>query len=511
MLKFFKILFLLMATSTLSAQLIECQRLREILPLIDEDTLVVFNINNVLTFSSQDAGSTPWAEEHIARISTDQKLTKPHATNVFIPLWHEILIATDVKLFDPEGEAIIHYLQNNKIKTMALTNRYVEMGYPTHHQLRSVGIDFAKNPPFPEDFFIQGTESPSKYIEGIIFNGLINFKGDTLAAFLKNINYFPKKLIYIEDKPKHLAQVEQVITALGIPFVGVHFGALELQRQSYRSELAALQVKFHFDILDDASAKKLYYDRLGISPTQDAVPSNEHFCFLPPGIRRIGSIEDIQQDLIPQALLVTELDHVLWNTQGSIGASAFLEHTKDKYLSLGNTSKAAQRKAESLVEKIHRRAQVSLIEEKSIDFFKNLPSQQCWSIALSFRPKGLLQRTSKQMNHLGLSFHSPFEAEGSFLPQGIICGNQDERFKEFEEKLAALAVKPTVLMAVSANLADLIELQKIAAAQDIKFQGYFYRPTNAKPLVLDDGVLSIELEYLDHLLSNEDATILLKQ
>lgn len=507
---FYKIfLLLIFAASSLNAKLIECQRLHEILPFIDENTLVVFNINNVLTVSSQDAGTTPWAEEHIARISAEKNLPKPHATNLFIPLWHDILIASDVELFDPNAEAIIRYLQSNNIKTMALTNRYVEMGYPTHRQLRSVGIDFAKNPPFPEDFFIQGTESPTKYIEGIIFNGLINFKGDSLAAFLKQIKYSPSKLIYIEDKPKHLAQVEQAITALGIPFIGVHFGALELQRQAYRPDLAALQVHYHFDILDDASAIRLYQRRKGIE-IDEYVMKSEAPSSLPPNIRKIASIDEVQQDLIPQALVVTELDHVLWKTQGSIGARAFLEYSTDKYLSLGSAPKEAREKAERLVEKVHRRAQARLIEEKSVNFFKGLPLQNCWSVAVSFRPKRLLQRTAEQADHLGLSFNTPFEGENSFQPEGIVCASQSGcQFKELEANLSQLIVRPSLLIGISSTLSDLNKLQEVATAQNLKFLGYLYCPEKTMPFIQNDEILQLELEYLDHLLSNEEAVLLL--
>lgn len=96
----FLILALCMRIS-LRGEIIECQRLKELLPLIDPETLVVFNLNKVLTVSSQDAGSTPWAEEHIAQLMTEKNTDKPHATHLFISLWHDILIAIDVELFDP--------------------------------------------------------------------------------------------------------------------------------------------------------------------------------------------------------------------------------------------------------------------------------------------------------------------------------------------------------------------------------------------------------------------------
>ena len=511
MLKFYKIfLLLLLATSNLFPKIIECQRLQEILPLIEQDTLVVFNINNVLTCASQDAGSTPWAEEHIARIGAENNISKQHATNLFIPFWHEILIATDVELFDPDAEAFVHYLQSSHIKTMALTNRYVEMAYPTHRQLRSVGIDFVKNPPFPEDFFISGTESPAKYIEGIIFNGLLNFKGDSLAAFLKQINYFPKKLIYIEDKPKHLVQVEQTMDSLGIPFIGVHFGALELQRQSYRPELAALQVQFHFDLLDDASARRLYHKQ-GVKVTPNPEFLVKTTPSLPKNIRKIETIEEIKQDLVPEALIVTELDHVLWRTQGAIGSRSFLDQIEQKYCSTGATLVDARARAERLVEKIHRRAQVRLIEDKSVSFFKGLALQNCWSVAVSFRPMRLLQRTLEQSRSLGLFFNSPFRGDHFVSQEEIICADQPNfQFKKLNENLSSLQVKPSLLIGISSTLSDLLALQEVANLQSLKFLGYYYDPADVEEEFIEDGILALELECLDRLLTNEEAAFLLE-
>ncbi len=503
-------IFIVFSHETLSGKIIECQRLHELLPLIDNDTLVVFNINNVLTVSSQDAGSTPWAEEHIAKLMEEKNTSKPHATNLFIPLWHDVLIATDVELFDPDAEAIVHHLQKNGIKVMALTNRYIEMAYPTHRQLRSVGIDFAKNPPHPEDCPILGIESPAKFVEGVLFNGLINFKGDTLAAFLKQINYFPKKLIYIEDKPKHLAQVDETITALGITFVGIHFGALELQRQSYRPELAALQVKFHQDILDDASAKKLCYSRKGNIPPP-VKTLEEKSPTLSQGMRVIKSFEELNTDLFHHTLVVTELDHVLWNTQGSIGARSFLERLQEKYLAFGDTPEAARVKAERLFEKIQRRAQAHLIETTSVAFFNVLSSKQCWSVAITYRPLSLLQRTDEQAKNLGFHFNSPFAVKNPFQPQGIICPSQTtSQYKNLEVKLSEMTTKPSQLLAISSNVNDLVKVQEIASRQNIPFQGRLLSPVNAQQVILDDEILTIELEYLDHLLTNAEADFLLK-
>lgn len=498
----FKILLPVLFFAQASASIIQCQRLYEILPLIEEDTLVVFNINNVLTTSYQDAGSTPWAEEQIQKLIKDKHLSKPHATNLFIPLWHEILVFTDVELFDPDAEYIVNYLQKHGVKTIALTNRYTEMAYSTHRNLRSVGIDFSKNTPHLEDCWIDGIVSPSKYIGGILFNGLINFKGDTLVAFLKQINYTPKKLIYIEDKLNHLSQVEECVSSLSIPFIGVHFGALELQRKAYKPEFAALQVKYHYDILDDASAMKICCCDDGVlNQKKDQIQN------LPEHIKRIHSIQEIDLQDVKNTLFVTELDHVLWCTQGSIGSRPFFQYYMDKQLSLGFSSEVARKNSERLVEKIHRRAQVKLIDNKSPLFFAQLQNNNCWSIGISYRPKSLHARTILQAKELGLSFNSPFKSENNLHDSSIICSDGPKgQIKMLEKKLRNSSFIPNKLIGLSSSFEDLVDLQKIADQVDIPFQGYLFEVHHE--IILDDRILALELECLDRLLTNTEASIL---
>lgn len=504
----YALLMFFVCCAKMPAAIIECQRLHEILPFVDEDTLVVFNINNVLTVSSQDVGSTPWAEEHIARIMSAEKLPKPHATNLFIPLWHDILVVTDVELFDPEAEAIVNYLQMHGIKTMALTNRYTEMAYSTHRNLRSVGIDFAKNPPFPEDCWIDAAQSPSKHIEGIIFNGLINFKGDTLAAFLKQINYTPKKMIYIEDKRNHLEHVEKCIAALGIPFLGVHYGALELQREAYRPELAAVQVKFHQDLLDDISAQKICYAHREV---QSRMIPAEQTPDLPDNIQVIHSIKEIDPQIIEKTLLVTELDHVLWNAQASIGARPFFDYYLNKQLAQGHSQEASRKNTERLVEKVHRRAQVNLIEEESSAFLKKIAEEGCWTVAVSYRPARLLERTIEQASKLKLNFNSPFEGENDFQKKGIICAEgPGGQFFTLAKNISTLDEKPNKLIGLSSTVADLLELEKIAQAEGISFQGYLVKPLIAQEFIMDDTLIALELECLDRLLTNEEAKLIVQ-
>ena len=47
----------------------------------------------------------------------------------------------------------------------------------------------------------------AKYVEGVIFVGLKNDKGETLMRLLNQLGHQPKKILFIDDKEKNLHSV----------------------------------------------------------------------------------------------------------------------------------------------------------------------------------------------------------------------------------------------------------------------------------------------------------------
>lgn len=93
----------------------------------------------------------------------------------------------------------------------------------------------------------------------------------------------------------------------------------------------------------------------------------------------------------------------------------------------------------------------------------------------------------------------------------MCASGSHSQFNNLEEKLLKLALKPAQILAISANVEDLIALQDIAVRQQIPFRGRLFVPLNRKEIILDEELLAIELEHLDHLITNADADLLLKE
>ena len=128
------------------------------------------------------------------------------------------------------------------------------------NQLRKLGIDFSAL--FPQHSPLEWEETlPYKgypaFKEGIICCDRVP-KGIVLTTFLQKIDWRPNKVLFIDNDSDYLASVEEAMEALNIPFIGIHYRAVETMIPEVDEELAHHQ----FEVLvteeiwlSDAEAK----------------------------------------------------------------------------------------------------------------------------------------------------------------------------------------------------------------------------------------------------------------
>ncbi len=226
------IVTLLLSVHGLKAEIIESKDISILLELTDDQTLFVSDLNNVLMETAQDLGSDAWAGYEVKRQMKETGLSKMEVLHTFVPFWHRILLVAPVKAVEGRAPEVIRQMQNRGTKVMGLTARYTEMAYPTHSQLRSIGIHMEKNTVYAYDWEIEGGYA-SKFVEGIVFVGLRNDKGETLMRCLDQLGFKPKKIVFIDDKLKNVLSVQKAVEARGIPFTGVRYGYLDESVQDF--------------------------------------------------------------------------------------------------------------------------------------------------------------------------------------------------------------------------------------------------------------------------------------
>lgn len=215
----------------LFGEIITVNRIDTVKEWVDNETLCVLDLNDTLMQTADYLGSDTWAAKEIAREMKETGKTKGEIYEFFIPLWHTILIRSKTLPIEENTAEVILSLQERGIPLLGLTARYIEMAYPTHSQLQSIGIDLSKNTLYPYDKEIEGGFA-SKFIQGIVFVGLKNDKGETLFRFLDSIQYKPKRVVYVDDKLKNIESVRKVVEERGISYIGIHYTYIEENRQN---------------------------------------------------------------------------------------------------------------------------------------------------------------------------------------------------------------------------------------------------------------------------------------
>lgn len=196
----------------------------------NKDTLVIFDICNTLGAPPTDLGSDQWFSALFQQgmndsHSTDEALSKALAPYCYAQhhRWLEPI--------EPDTVETVKSLQQRGITVIALTARGLYLFYRTLEQLHRIDIDFTHTSP-RKAVTPYGVKNQSLYSHGIIFAGALN-KGDVLKHWLEQLQFQPKKIIFVDDKLKNIESVAHAIKTTNYPFVGIRYGHLDQRVKSF--------------------------------------------------------------------------------------------------------------------------------------------------------------------------------------------------------------------------------------------------------------------------------------
>lgn len=144
---------------------------------------------------------------------------------------------------------------------MGLTHRQPSVADSTISQVASLGFDFINTAPSQKTFSI-AAKSPTLYLNGILFVGDYNKKGDVFLPFLQLVKKDPKKVVFIDDKRKNVEELEQALSSKGVEYIGVHYTAIENVKPVYSREIAEFQYQFLDKIMSNEAALMLMQNGL---------------------------------------------------------------------------------------------------------------------------------------------------------------------------------------------------------------------------------------------------------
>lgn len=164
-----------------------------------------------------------------------------------------ILSGRKVKRVEHSTVEILKRLEEKGIKIIALTNGWTgEYGIISSlenlklKELKNLGYDFSNTfIDLPSKKFTNFSSKDPKrfpvYKKGVLWTCNLP-KGEVLSEFLKYAKYKPKKIIFIDDKVKHLTSVEEYCKKNNIEFQGFQYKNLSANTSSIDEKIVKIQI-----------------------------------------------------------------------------------------------------------------------------------------------------------------------------------------------------------------------------------------------------------------------------
>jgi hypothetical protein len=251
----FRCLFtLLFCLSTLEAKIIQTNQIEDVIPLIDQDTWFLVDLDNCMFEGAQAVGHAFCFYDDLQQ-RMEKGMSRDEAISDAYPGWVRAQSVCTVKPLQESFVPTLLALQAKGITIMGFTHRQSAVAGPTVRQVASLGFDFTITAPSKSSFTIPAA-IPALYSQGILFVGDYNKKIDIFTPFLSLIKRSPTKVVFIDDKRKNVEELE-ALTKNGIEYIGVHYTAIEDAKPVYDRKIAEFQRKFLDQMISNEAALTL--------------------------------------------------------------------------------------------------------------------------------------------------------------------------------------------------------------------------------------------------------------
>ncbi|MBN2359948.1 MAG: DUF2608 domain-containing protein [Deltaproteobacteria bacterium] len=267
------LLVAVMAGHPAAAEVREIMQLAQTEPAIDEQTLVVFDIDNTLLEPVQTLGSDQWFYYLVDQGKRERRLSENKAIAEAVATWNRVQEDVIVRPVEPDTPALVRRLQERGVRIIALTARTSGAAAITERQLRSIGIDLGRNP-LPRPAVREGRrpDTSQPWLGAILFLGENQTKGEALAKVVRSLPEPPSRVVFVDDKAHNTRSVDRALARLRIPVVAFRYGATDARVAAFDPAVAEVQLRWWRRILSDQAARDL--DRCSSAPASSAPASS---------------------------------------------------------------------------------------------------------------------------------------------------------------------------------------------------------------------------------------------
>lgn len=222
------------------AEIREITKMKDIVAEVTPQTLVVFDLDNTLHEPAQSLGSDQWYGSMVKE-NIKKGMSESAAIDAAIKLWNQVQLVTKVKTLEADTPKIIADLQKKGIRIFGLTARPAELVEASLNQLKTLKIDLS-----PTSKLKDGLQIPAEDLvsvkSGVVFVGPKNNKGKVLKKLLEIEGSKVEKIVFVDDKEKHVKNVDASLADLKIPYVGFRYGAADPQVKNFDPETTRPQL-----------------------------------------------------------------------------------------------------------------------------------------------------------------------------------------------------------------------------------------------------------------------------
>ena len=241
--------------------------LEQEIPKLDEHSLVIFDIDDTLVIAENGFGSRHNKKGFAIWYPLYEKLRKAISRDKLKVLLSRMDVES--QLIDKNVIHLIDLIKKQNAKVCALTLAFTgKCGDEEHNEehrfqtLQKLGIDFRSSFPEYESFTLSELvteDSVPMFHKGILLTAY-STKGQTLTVFLNTINWWPNKIIFIDDRIEKLEDVARIAKEKNIEFLGLHYLATEDLPCDVDPKVAEFQMNYlleHEQWVGEEKAKEL--------------------------------------------------------------------------------------------------------------------------------------------------------------------------------------------------------------------------------------------------------------
>ncbi len=249
--------FFLLMISSLIGKTIEFHSFKDLASHLTPDTLVVLDIDDTLLITKQMLGCDEW---FIYRMNQrkSEGMSPSAALEKTLSEWEAVRHLTQMEIVEPNTESVIQSLQKQGYCVFGLTTQGLALATRTIQQLNEKQIDFTVSAPTQEDVYFPLKQHGVLFRKGVLFTSGMP-KGEALFQLCKMINRPVSRIVFVNDKATHIADIEEMAKKQSVDFLGLRYARSDAKKAAFIPEIAELQ--FHHSnfgkILSDDEARSL--------------------------------------------------------------------------------------------------------------------------------------------------------------------------------------------------------------------------------------------------------------